>query len=75
MSLGTPQNTIQCKNPPTGILNFGWRAAAPGLTRSCNSVTQPTGTPAHRAVVSLCIRHGPERHDGAQDEEKRQWSF
>jgi len=28
---GTPKNTIQRKNPLTGIPNFGWRTAAAGL--------------------------------------------
>jgi len=28
---GTPKNTMQCKNAPAGIPNFGWRAAAAGL--------------------------------------------
>jgi hypothetical protein len=28
MPRGTPKTTIQCMNPPTGIPNFGWRAAA-----------------------------------------------
>jgi len=32
-------------------------------------VTQPTGTPAHQAVVSLCTRHDPEKHEEARGEE------
>lgn len=28
-----PKNTIQCKNHPAGILNFGWRAAGLAAAR------------------------------------------
>jgi len=28
---GTPKNTIQCQNPPTGIPNFEWHVAAAEL--------------------------------------------
>jgi len=44
------------------------RTGRSGSTRIYNSVTQPTGTPAQRAVVRLCMRHGSERQDGAREQ-------